>query len=175
SRLVTLTGPGGSGKTRLSIEAAGELIGEFKNGVFWVLLATIHDPALFLPTVAQTIGAQGNVAEDVGDRELLLVLDNLEQVIEAAPELAALIEACANLHVLVTSRELLRVRGEVEYEVLPLADPEAVELFAARAQLDPTAAIEDLCRRLDNMPLALELAAVRTKTLTPEQILERLS
>ncbi len=102
------------------------------------------------------------------------MLDNLEQVVDAAPELAALVEACPNLHVLVTSRELLRVRGEVEYEVLPLADPEAVELFATRAQLEPTSAVAELCRRLDNMPLALELAAARTRSLTPEQILERL-
>ena len=174
SRLVTLTGPGGSGKTRLSIEAASELVGDFKNGVFWVLLATIHDPMLVMPTVAKAIGAQGDLAEHVGERELLLVLDNLEQVIDAAPELAALVEACPNVHLIVTSRELLRVRGEVEYEVLPLADPEAVELFTSRAQLEPTATIEELCRRLDNMPLALELAAARTKALAPEEILDRL-
>ena len=140
-----------------------ELVGEFRNGVFWVLLATIHDPALVLPAIAKTIGARTDIAENIGERELLLVLDNLEQVVGAAPELAALVEACPNLHLLVTSRELLRVRGEVEYEVLPLADPEAVELFATRAQLEPTSAVAELCRRLDNMPLALELAAARTK------------
>lgn len=174
SRLVTLTGPGGSGKTRLSIEAAGEVVGEFKNGVFWVGLATIRDPATILPTIARTIGAQGDLAAHLGERETLLVLDNLEHVVESAPELATLVEACPNLQLLVTSRELLRVRGEIEYEVLPLADPDGVELFSLRSGLDITPAVEELCRRLDNMPLALELAAARTKALTPEQILERL-
>jgi predicted ATPase len=175
SRLVTLTGPGGSGKTRLSIEAAGELAGEFRNGVFWIPLATTHDPALVLPAIGNALGAQADVTEHVGERELLLVLDNLEQVLVCSPELAALVEACPNLHLLVTSRELLRVRGEVEYEVLPLAEPEAVKLFCARAQLEPSPAIEELCRGLDNMPLALELAAARTKSLSPDQILERLA
>jgi predicted ATPase len=172
ARLVTLTGPGGSGKTRLSIEAASELVGEFRNGVFWVGLATIHDPAGVVPAIAQTLGFP---IEDIGERELLLLLDNLEQVVECAPDVADLVERCPNLHVLATSRELLRVRGEVEYEVLPLADPDAVELFCLRAGIDPSPAVEELCRRLDNMPLALELAAARTKALTPEQILERLS
>ena len=175
SRLVTLTGPGGSGKTRLAIEAAAELVGEFKNGVFWVPLVALTDPELVLPAAGQAIGARGDLAEEIGGRELLLLLDNLEQVIDVAPQLASLVEECPNLAVLVTSRELLRVRGEVEYEVLPLADPDAVELFTMRAQLAATAAVEELCRRLDNIPLALELAAARTKALTPEQILERLA
>jgi predicted ATPase len=174
ARLVTLTGPGGSGKTRLSIEAGSELVGEFKNGVFWIGLATAHDPGGVLPAVAQTLGAQGDLAGHIGERELLLVIDNLEQVVACAPELATLVEACPNLRLIVTSRELLRVRGEVEYEVLPLADPDAVELFCLRAGIEASAAVEELCRRLDNMPLALELAAARTKALTPEQILERL-
>jgi predicted ATPase len=174
SRLVTLTGPGGSGKTRLSIEAASEVVGEFKTGVFWVPLATVHDPALVLPAIARTLGAQGDLAAHLGDREMLLLLDNLEQVVGAAPELATLVEACPNLRLLVTSRELLRVRGEREYEVLPLAEPDGIELFCLRSGLEPSAAIEDLCRRLDIMPLALELAAARTKALTPEQILDRL-
>jgi predicted ATPase len=174
ARLVTLTGPGGSGKTRLSIEAGSELVGEFRNGVFWIGLATVHDPGGVLPAVAQTLGAQGDLADHIGERELLLVIDNLEQVVACAAELATLVEACPNLRLLVTSRELLRVRGEVEYEVLPLADPDAVELFCLRAGLEASPAVAELCRRLDNMPLALELAAARTKALTPEQILERL-
>jgi predicted ATPase len=174
ARLVTLTGAGGSGKTRLAIEAAGELVHHFRNGVFWVGLATIRDEALVLPTVGRTIGAKDGLAEHISEKELLLLLDNLEQVVAVAPALASLVEACPNLKLLITSRELLRVRGEVEYGVLPLADPEAVELFCARAQLPTTAAVEELCQRLDNMPLALELAAARTKALTPEQILERL-
>jgi predicted ATPase len=175
ARLVTLTGPGGSGKTRLSIETAAELVGEFKNGVFWVGLATVHDPSGVVPAVAQTIGAAGDLAGHLGEREMLLLLDNLEQVVAAAPELAGIVEACPNVRMLVTSRELLRVRGEVEYEVLALAAPDAVELFCLRSGLSPSPSVEELCRRLDNMPLALELAAARTKALTPEQILERLS
>ncbi len=174
ARFLTLTGPGGSGKTRLAIEAAAELVPEFKAGVFWVGLAALHDPALVLETVAQTLGARGELARHIGEREMVLLLDNLEQVVEAAPELAGLVEACPNLVVLVTSRELLRVRGEVEYQVLPLAEPDAVELFCARARVEPSPAVEELCRRLDNMPLALELAAARTSVLTVEHILDRL-
>src|SRR5439155_5209377 len=109
-----------------------------------------------------------------GEKEILLLLDNLEQVVAAAPELASLVEACPNLRLLVTSREFLRVRGEIEYEVLPLADPDAVELFCTRAQVPADPVVEELCRRLDSMPLALELAAARTKALSPRQILERL-
>jgi predicted ATPase len=175
SRLVTLTGPGGSGKTRLAIESASELVGEFRAGVFWVGLAPLHDSGLVIQTIAQTLGAKEDVEAHIGERELLLLLDNLEQVIGAAPELAALVEACPNLRLLVTSRELLRVRGEVEYEVLPLPEPDAVELFCARAQVEASPGVEELCRRLDNLPLALELAAARARVLTPEQILERLA
>jgi predicted ATPase/class 3 adenylate cyclase len=174
ARLLTLTGPGGSGKTRLSIEAASELVGEFRHGVFWVPLATLRHSELVLPTIAQTLGAQEELPAHIGDKELLLLVDNLEQVIDAAPDLAVLVEACPNLKMLVTSRELLRVRGEVEYSVLPLADPDAVDLFSARSGLDPAPSVEELCRRLDNMPLALELAAARTRALSPEQIVERL-
>ncbi|MGH2794565.1 MAG: ATP-binding protein, partial [Actinomycetota bacterium] len=175
ARLLTLTGPGGSGKTRLSIEAATELVPQFRNGVFWVGLAPLRDPALVIETIEQTLGAKDDLTQHVGDREILLVLDNLEQVIEAAPELASLVEVCPNLRLLVTSRELMRVRGEVEYQVPPLADPDAVELFCTRSGLDPSEVITELCRRLDNMPLAVELAAARTKALSPTQILARLS
>ena len=107
---------------------------------------------------------------------MLLVLDNLEQVIEAAPALADLVEACPNLAVLVTSRERLRVRGEVEYEVQPLAESDAVDLFVARAGLpEPDDAVHELCRALDEMPLAIELAAARAKVLPPARIHERIS
>ena len=174
-RLVTLSGPGGSGKTRLAIEAAAELVPSYKAGVFWVGLASLRDPALVTETIAQTLGARDGLAEHVAERELLLVLDNLEQVIEAASDLASLLEACPNLTLLVTSRELLRVGGEVEYAVPPLSEPEAVSLFCARSQLEPSDEIAELCRRLDDLPLAVELAAARTSALTPEQILERLS
>jgi predicted ATPase/class 3 adenylate cyclase len=175
ARLLTLTGPGGSGKTRLAIEAASELVPEFKAGVFWVDLAALRDPELVSETVAQTIGAKNALAEHIGEREMLLLLDNLEQVVEAAPALASLVEACPNLRLLSTSRELLQVRGEVEYPVLPLAEPEAVALFCARSQLEADATIGELCRRLDDLPLAVELAAARARVLSPAEILERLS
>jgi predicted ATPase/class 3 adenylate cyclase len=175
ARLVTLTGPGGSGKTRLALEAATSIVPEYKAGVFWVGLASLRDPALVTETVAQTLGAKDGLAEHIGEREMLLLVDNLEQVIAAAPELSSLLQACPNLTFLVTSRELLRVQGEVEYPVSPLAEAEAVSLFCERAQTTATEEITELCRRLDNLPLAVELAAVRTKALSPAQILERLS
>jgi predicted ATPase len=175
ARLLTLTGPGGSGKTRLAIEAAAELVPEFPSGVFWVELAPLREPDLVPDTIAQTLGAQNGLAEHIGARELLLLLDNLEQVIDAAPELAALVEGCPNLVLLVTSRELLRVRGEVEYPVPPLAEREAVDLFRARSRLPADDSVAELCRRLDNLPLAVELAAARASVLSPAQIVERLS
>ena len=175
NRLATLTGTGGTGKTRLAIESATELVGDFKAGVFWVGLAPLRDSELVLQMIGQTLGAKEDLHLHIAERELLLLLDNFEQVIDAAPQLAGLVEACPNLRLLVTSRELLRVRGEVEYEVHPLADPDAVELFCARARVEPGPHVEELCRRLDHLPLALELAAARTKVLTPDQILERLS
>ena len=175
ARLVTLTGPGGSGKTRLSMEVASELVGDHRAGSFWVELAAIRDPALVTDEIGKTLGAQDGLADHIGEREMLLVLDNLEQVIEAAPALADLVEACPNLSVLATSRERMRVSGEVEYEVRPLAEPDAVELFVARAGLpeaDDDVAV--LCRALDEMPLAIELAAARAKVLPPARIIERL-
>ena len=175
ARLVTLTGPGGSGKTRLALEAAATLVPQFRAGAFWVGLAPLRDPALVTETIAQTLGAKDDLAEHIGERELLLLLDNLEQVIEAAPELSALLRACPNLRLLVTSRELLRVEGEVEYPVPPLHEPEAVALFCERAQTGPTEEVRELCARLDSLPLAVELAAARTRALSPAQILERLS
>jgi predicted ATPase len=175
ARLVTLTGPGGTGKTRLAIESAAELVPDFRNGVFWVDLSSLRDPALVSETIAQTVGAQGSLADHIGERQMLLVLDNLEQVVDAAPDLSALLNACPNLRLLDTSRELLRIGGEVEYAVPPLATPEAVALFAARSGLPSDESIAALCRRLDNLPLAVELAAARTSVLSPTQILERLA
>ncbi|MEP7378871.1 MAG: adenylate/guanylate cyclase domain-containing protein [Chloroflexota bacterium] len=174
ARLVTLSGPGGTGKTRLAIEAAAGLVPDFRNGVFWVDLAPLRDPALVTATIGQTLGAQVGLAEHIGARQMLLVLDNLEQVIQAAPDLSTLLSTCPNLRMLDTSRELLRVSGEVEYPVPPLATQEAVELFTARAGLPPTESIVELCRRLDNLPLAVELAAARTSVLAPAQILDRI-
>jgi predicted ATPase len=174
ARLVTLAGPGGAGKTRLALEAATELVPDVKSGVFWIGLATIRDAALVMNTVATTLGAKDGVATHIGDRDLLLLLDNFEQVVETAPQLSELLAACQNLRLLVTSRELLRIEGEVGYTVPPLAEREAVELFCARSRLEPDDDIGVLCRRLDDLPLAVELAAARTTVLTPAQILERI-
>jgi predicted ATPase len=175
ARLLTLTGPGGTGKTRLAIEAATALVPSYEAGVFWVGLASLRDAALVPETISRTLGARNGLAEHIGQRELLLLVDNLEQVIDAAPQLAALVEACPNLTVLVTSREVLRVQGEVEYAVPPLAEPEAVSLFCERAGLEPSGEIAELCARLDSLPLAVELAAARARALSPRQILERIS
>jgi predicted ATPase len=123
--------------------------------------------------VANVIGARADTADAIGNRQMLLVLDNLEQVIEAGPDILRLLEDCPQLQLVVTSRELLRVRGEVEYAVPPLAGPEAVALFAERSgRTDERVA--ELCRRLDNLPLAVELAAARARLLTSDQILDRL-
>jgi predicted ATPase len=174
-RLLTLTGPGGSGKTRLSLQVAAEALERFAGGVFFVPLAAVSDPDLVLPTVGQTIGAQEGVAEHVGKRDMLLLLDNLEQVLEAAPALAELLERAPNLRLLVTSRALLRIAGEHEYPVEPLPEGDAVELFRERAAVaEPIEAVAEICRRLDGLPLAVELAAARTRLLSPEQLLERL-
>ena len=176
ARLLTLTGPGGSGKTRLALEAATTLVPSYKAGVFWIGFAALRDPALVTETIAQVLGARNGLAEHIGERELLLLLDNLEQVIDVAPELAQLAEACpTHLVLLSTSRERLHVQGEVEYEVLPLAPAEAVSLFGERSRLEPTDVIAELCARLDSLPLAVELAAARTKALSPAEILERLA
>jgi predicted ATPase len=175
TRLLTLTGPGGSGKTRLGIEAAVGLVPQFGAGVFWVGLSPLRDPALVTTTIAQTLGAKDGLAGHIGERELLLLLDNMEQVVAAAPDLAELVERCPNLRLLVTSRELLRVRGEHEYPVEPLGEVDAVELYCARAGTDPDEDVRELCRALDSLPLALELAAARAKVLSPRQIRERLS
>ena len=175
ARLLTLTGPGGSGKTRLAVEAAATLVPEYKAGVFWVGLASLREPSLVTEQIAETLGSRDGLAEHIGGREMLLLLDNLEQVIEAAPELAELVHSCPNLTLLCTSRELLRVQGEVEYSVPPLGSNEAVALFCERSRLEATADIAELCKGLDDLPLAVELAAARTKALSPRQILERLS
>ncbi len=175
ARLVTLIGPGGSGKTRLALETASTVVPEYKAGVFWIGLSALRDPALVTETISQTLGAKDGLVDHISEREMLLLLDNLEQVIESAPDLSGLLAACPNLTLLVTSRELLRVQGEVEYPVPPLASPEAVALFSQRSSLEPSEDIAELCARLDNLPLAVELAAARTKALSPKQILERLS
>jgi predicted ATPase/class 3 adenylate cyclase len=179
-RLLTLTGPGGTGKTRLALQAAGEAAERFPDGIFWVALAPLRDPKLVLEAAAHAIGGRGRVAEQIADKTLLLLLDNFEHVVEAAAGVAELLAACPNLRLLVTSRELLRLPGEQAYPVPPLTPEDSIDLFLARARaarpsFAPTAGVPELCARLDNLPLALELAAARVGILAPEQLLERLS
>jgi predicted ATPase len=175
TRIVTLVGPGGSGKTRLAIEAANELRPDFRAGTFWVGLAPVLDPAVALEEIGRTLGARGDLGAHIGDGELLLLLDNLEQVVRVAPVLADLVEQCPNLRLVVTSREVLRVRGEVAFAVDPLADADAVELFRERARSkDGEDDVAVLCRALDNLPLAVELAAARASVLSPAEMIERI-
>jgi predicted ATPase/class 3 adenylate cyclase len=174
-RLVTLTGTGGSGKTRLALQVAADLTDEFEDGTVWVPLAAVTDPELVLPAIAATLGAKARLAEHIDEKRMLLLLDNLEQVLGCVPALAGLLESCPNLKLLVTSRAILRLAAEREYEVASLPDADAVALFRERAvQSKPLEAVVDICRRLDGLPLAIELAAARTRTLPPMQLLERL-
>jgi predicted ATPase len=173
-RLLTVSGPGGAGKTRFAIELASRQLPRFTNGVFWVPLAALRDPTLVVEAIAQTLGARDGLAAHIGARRMLLLVDNLEQVIAAAPQLSELLSACPQLSLLVTSRELLRVRGEVEFALPPLSGGEAVDLFCARGRCRPDATVAELCRRLEGLPLAIELAAVRLPVLTSRQLLDRL-
>jgi predicted ATPase/class 3 adenylate cyclase len=203
-RLVTLTGPGGSGKTRLALQAAAELIEDFPHGVYLVALEPIADLALVLPTIAQTVGLRESgaslpdrLAEFLADKRLLLVLDNVEHLIEAAPELATLLATAPELKLLVTSRTPLNLSGEHEFSVPSLSLPdlahlpelasisqyEAVALFVDRARAVKAdfavtsanaPAIAEMCVRLDGLPLAIELAASRAKLLSPQALLARL-
>jgi predicted ATPase/class 3 adenylate cyclase len=178
-RLLTLAGPGGIGKTRLAAQAAGAVGDRFPAGVFWVPLSLLRDPALVLDAAERALGARTELVEHIGDRHLLLLFDNFEHVVDAAPELASLLERCPNLELLVTSREPLHLAAEHEYPVPPLAHDESIGFFLARAravkpdfELDD--AVSEICHRLDELPLALELAAARVKALSASQILERL-
>jgi predicted ATPase len=189
-RLLTLTGPGGAGKTRLALQAAADLLDDFRDGAFFVGLAPIADATSVLPTIAQALGvkegAGRSLSEAVGEflreRQLLLVLDSFEHVSDAAPDVTELVLAAPALKALVASRAPLRVSAEREYPVPALAEPDAVALFTERAQsikpdfqLDGDApVVAEICRRLDGLPLAIELAAARAKVLTPPALLERL-
>ncbi|MBA3689723.1 MAG: adenylate/guanylate cyclase domain-containing protein [Chloroflexi bacterium] len=133
-RLLTLTGPGGTGKSRLALQAAAELSEGYSQGVWWVPLAPLREPELVLETAARAVGGKGGLAEQIADRSMLLLFDNFEHVVEAATDLAGLVAACPNLDVLVTSREPLHVTGEQEYPVPPLLHDEGVDLFVARAR-----------------------------------------
>jgi predicted ATPase/class 3 adenylate cyclase len=179
TRLLTLTGPGGTGKTRLAAQAAGMAGDGYPDGVWWVPLAPLRDPALVVETAAQVVGSENGLAEHVASKSMLLLFDNFEQVVAAAGDIAGLLGSCPNLHLLVTSREPLHVTGEQEYPVPPLVHEEGVGFFLSRARavkpdFQPDDAVSDICRRLDDLPLALELAAARVKALSSSQILNRL-
>jgi len=179
NRIVTLLGPGGSGKTRLALQLAAEAVEDFEHGVFWVPLQAVADPQLVAPAVAQAVGAKDGLADFLGNRKTLLLLDNLEQLLESAPTLADLLRATSGVKILATSREPLRLDGEQRFPVEPLHDEDAVTLFAERARavdpgFEPTSAVAAICRRLDGLPLALELAAARTSVLSADDLLARL-
>lgn len=204
-RLVTLTGPGGTGKTRLAIQAATLLLPDFKGGVVFVPLASITDPSLVAGVTAQALGVREPTQRSLldaikgylRDRHLLLILDNFEQILDAAPLVVELLGVAPALKILVTSRARLRLRAEREYHVPPLMMPdtkrlpsldrlteyEAVRLFIDRATAlrpdfevnnDNALAVAEICARLDGLPLAIELAAARIKLLPPEAMLSRL-
>lgn len=178
-RLITVTGPGGVGKTRLALQVAAQVLEEFSEGIAWVPLQSLHDHELVLPAIARAVGAEDAVETHIGERRMLLLLDNMEQLVRAGPQLAALLTQTPQLRLLVTSREPLHLAGEQEYLVGPLDEPDAVALFAQRARAVTTSfeadeAVAEICRRLDCLPLAIELAAARVKVLPPESLLQRL-
>jgi predicted ATPase/class 3 adenylate cyclase len=208
THLLTLTGPGGTGKTRLAMHASAELLAAFKDGIWVVDLSTIREPGLVLSAIARVLGIRdaGNrpllhlLKEYLPEKEMLLVLDNFEQVVEAAGDVAGLLANCPHVKALVTSRMPLRVRMEREYAVPPLSVPaeaqihhpqpferltqyEAVRLFIERAQAvkadfevnnDNAPAVAEICVRLDGLPLAIELAAARVRLFAPQAMLNRL-
>ena len=178
-RLLTLTGTGGTGKTRLALALAAELADRYADGVWWVSLAVVTDPALVVPSIATAVGAGEDLAGYLGGRALLLVLDNLEQVIDAAPLVGELLACAPGCAAIATSRERLAISGEQEYPVGPLSPAGAVDLFSTRARqvkpdFEPGADVDAICARLDRLPLALELAATRVKLLPESQLLSRL-
>lgn len=204
-RLLTLTGPGGVGKTRLGLQVAEQILDQFADGVYFVALASINDPALVPSAITQTLQVKQGAGQSVVDalqqylqeRQQLLVLDNFERLLEAGPPLTQLLAACPRLKALVTSRVVLRLQGEHNYKVPTLILPpaghrlsleqldryEGIRLFTERARaassefmitIENAPAVIELCRRLDGLPLAIELAAARVRLLSPEAMLARL-
>jgi predicted ATPase len=191
-KLLTLIGPGGSGKTRLAIAVATAIAEHFTAGVQFVSLASITQPELVATAIANALEVQQlvnrTIPQLIGDHlrnsgPFLLLLDNFEQVLPAASVVAETLEACPSLKILVTSRSSLRIYGEQEFPVTPLAQDAAIELFVQRAAAvwpnfaitsETAPAIQEICLRLDGLPLAIELAAARTKVLSPNAILDRL-
>lgn len=191
-RVLTLTGPGGVGKTRLALQVAEDVLGFFDDGVYVTLLAALQDPELVMRSIADTLGLRAKadtaLAEQVRahlrDKQMLLVLDNFEHLLEAAAQISELLGACPRVKVLVTSRAPLRIGGEHEVPVAPLASEAAVDLFLRRARANnPTLAVPDgdlevveaICDRLDRLPLAIELAAVWTRVLPLSALQEQLA
>ncbi len=183
ARLVTIAGPGGAGKTRFALEIAARARAVYGDGVFSCFLSSLRDPGLLVPTIAQTLSLSEQpgtsafeaVSSEIGARHMLLVLDNLEHLLPAAPVLEQLLEACLSLTLLVTSRERLHIAPEVAFDLPPLGIEASVELFCDRASCPPSEPIAELCSRLEGLPLAVELAAAGTSALSPEELLERLS
>jgi predicted ATPase/class 3 adenylate cyclase len=206
THLLTLTGPGGIGKTRVALQAAADLLEDFTDGAFFVPLATLTEAELFFSAVAETLGVKETAEQPLdetlkdylSERRLLLLLDNFEQVLEAAPSVTELLAGAPGLKVLATSRAPLGLYGEHEFPVPPLSMPdlkrppllerlthyEAVRLFLERAQAvkpdfkvtnESAPAVAEICVRLDGLPLAIELAAARIKMLPPKAMLQRLS
>ncbi|MBZ5550866.1 MAG: helix-turn-helix transcriptional regulator, partial [Acidobacteriia bacterium] len=183
-RLLSLTGPGGAGKTRLAVAVAAAIADRFTAGVQFVSLASITDPGLVATALADALeiqqGANRTIPQLIGDQlqnsgPFLLLLDNFEQVLPAATVVAETLEACPSLKILVTSRSCLRIYGEQEFPVTPLAQNSAIELFVQRAAAvwpdfaitsENAPAVQEICLRLDGLPLAIELAAARTKVLS---------
>lgn len=198
ARLVTLTGPGGSGKTRLGLEAAGRALHAFRDGVFFIDLVSIHDPKLVIPAIAQTLNVKAeNLRGVLRKKRMLLFLDNFEQVMPSSLDIAELLAACPGVKILITSREGLRLRGEHELPTLPLKLPNrqrdvtsveaaqypAIQLFVQRARgANPDFTLNDnnvsviveICRRLDGLPLAIELAAAQSRIIPLELVFKRL-
>jgi predicted ATPase/class 3 adenylate cyclase len=203
SRLVTVIGPGGVGKTRLAGAVALDLVEQFPHGVYFVDLSDVGEAELVVASIARVLGvplegdesAVGDVADQIGEKQMLLVLDNFEHVLGAAVAVAGLLQQCPRLHVLVTSRVLLELRDEHAYALPPMGlpqgtslvevrDSEAVQLFVARARLvgenfrltdENAAAVADVCRLLDGLPLAIQLAAARTRLFSPRALAGRLA